>query len=126
MIFDNEITLTITRLQECEDKEGHTYLKAKGYHTFKQKRGTRTLNAFNFFTSIRLYPISQEQLDETKNRLFQQTVDKPKIKVKVYKSQLFTPLINGSICPTLHCFRWDFATQKLYRKNYLLKLGEKQ
>lgn len=124
MKIDNEIVLTITRLQETQDKEGCTYLKAKGYHVFKQNIAGRNIKSYDFFTSIRLYPISQEQLNETKKRLFEQTETKPKIKLKIYKAELFTPLINGSICPTLHCYRWDFTTQKLYRKNYLLKLGE--
>jgi hypothetical protein len=115
-----ELRLTITRLEEALDKDGNTYLKAKGYHTYKTEIKGRKINAFNFFTNIRLYPINELQLEETKNRLFSSTEEKPKLKIIAYQCDLATPLTNGRIFCNLTVNRFDFTEKKLFRKNTLL------
>ncbi len=115
-----ELKITITRLEDGLDKDGNTYLKAKGYNSFKS--GGRT--SFNFFSNIKLYPISQEQMDETKNRLFSQTEEKPKINIIAYQSELVTPLQNGTLRANLICYKYDFAKRKLYKKKELLNYGK--
>lgn len=115
-----ELKLTITRLEDGIDKDDNTYLKAKGYNSFKS--GGRT--SFNFFSNIKLYPISQEQFDETKNRLFSQTEEKPKINIIAYQSELVTPLQNGTLRANLICYKYDFAKNKLFRKKELLNYGK--
>jgi hypothetical protein len=115
-----ELKLTITRIEDFIDKDGNYCLKCKGYNAYKTQIKGKKANAFNFFTNIRLYPISQEQYDETKNRLFNQTVDKPKLKVIAYENELTTHLIGGKICCVLTVNRYDFEKDKLFRKNKLI------
>lgn len=115
-----ELKLTITRLEDGLDKDGNTYLKAKGYNSFKS--GGRT--SFNFFSNIKLYPISQEQMDETQNRLFSSTEEKPKINIIAYQSELVTPLQNGKIFCNLVVWKYDFVKSKLYKKRELLNYGK--
>ncbi len=115
-----ELKLTITRLEDGLDKDGNTYLKAKGYNSFKS--GGRT--SFNFFSNIKLYPVSVEQFEETKARLFSQTEEKPKINIIAYQSELSTPLVNGKIMPSLMVYRFDFVKNKMFRKKTLLNYGK--
>jgi hypothetical protein len=115
-----ELTLTITRIEDSTDKDGNVCLKCKGYNSYGKGRQ----KGFNFFSSIRLYPITQLQLDETKNRLFSQVDEKPKLKIKAYQSELVTPLIGGKIMPTLIVYRFDFAHKKLYKKQEILNYGK--
>lgn len=117
-----ELKLTITRLEDGIDKDGNTFLKAKGYNTYKSNRKT----AYNFFSNIKLYPVSQEQMDETKNRLFSQTEDKPKLPIIAYQSELSTPLVNGKIMPSLTVYRFDFVKNKMFRKQTLLNYGKEK
>ena len=111
-----EMTITITRIEDSTDKDGNVCLQCKGYQSYKMKGK----NAFNFFSGIRLYPISQEQVDETKNRLFNQTELKPKLKIKAYQNELSTPLINGNIRCNLIVYRYDFEKNKMFNKTKLL------
>lgn len=115
-----ELKLTITRLEDGLDKDGNTYLKAKGYNSFKS--GGRT--SFNFFSNIKLYPINETQFLETKNRLFSQTEEKPKINIIAYQSELVTPLQNGKIFCNVVVWKYDFAKNKLFRKKELLNYGK--
>ena len=117
-----ELKLTIIRLEDGIDKDGNTYLKAKGYNAYK----SNGKNAYNFFSNIKLYPVSQEQMDETKNRFFSQTVDKPKLPIIAYQSELVTPLQNGTLRVNLICYRFDFVTKKLFRKKTLLNYGKEK
>lgn len=115
-----ELKLTITRIEDSMDKEGNVCLKCKGYNTYKS--GSRT--ACNFFSSIKLYPVSQEQMDITKERLFIQTDEKPKLKIIAYQSELVTPLQNGRLFATLICYKYDFQKNKLFKKKKLLNLSK--
>lgn len=117
-----ELNVVITRLEDGIDKDGNSFLKAKGYNPYK---GVGR-NAYNFFSNVKLYPISQEQLDQTKERLFCQTDDKPKLKIKVYQSELSTPLNNGRLLANLVVYRYDFAKNKLYSKKKLLNFGKEK
>lgn len=115
-----DLKLTITRIEDGTDKDGNVFLKCKGYNAYRQGKN----NAYNFFSSIKLYPINQQQLDETKNRLFSQTVDKPKLKINAYQCELATPLMGGRVFASLTAYRFDFATKKLFKKNELLNYGK--
>ena len=115
-----ELKIVITRLEDGIDKEGNTFLKAKGYNAYK----SNGKNAYNFFSNIKLYPVSQEQFEETKNRLFSQTEDKPKLKIVAYQSELVTPLQNGKIFCNLIVWKYDFSNKKLYNKKELLNYGK--
>lgn len=115
-----ELTLTITRIEDSTDKEGNVCLKCKGYNSYKQGKQ----NAFNFFSNIKLYPVNQEQFETTKERLFNQTEDKPKLKIKAYQSELVTPLQNGRLFANLIVWRYDFCKNKLFSKNTLLNYGK--
>ena len=115
-----EMTLTITRIEDSTDKDGNVCLKCKGYNSYGKGRQ----KGFNFFSSIRLYPITQLQLDEVKNRLFSQVDDKPKIKIKAYQNELVTPLQNGRLLANLIVYRFDFIKNKLFAKKELLNYGK--
>ena len=115
-----ELKIVITRLEDGLDKDGNTFLKAKGYNAYKS--GSKT--AYNFFSNIKLYPVSQEQFEETKNRLFTQTEEKPKLKIIAYQSELVTPLQNGKIFCNLVVWKYDFTKNKLYKKKELLNYGK--
>lgn len=115
-----ELKLCITRLEEDIDKDGNTYLKAKGYNAYKSNER----NAYNFFSNIKLYPVSQEQMDETKNRLFSSTEEKPKLRIVAYQSELATPLQNGAQRVLLTCYKYDFEKDKLFKKHKLLNMGK--
>lgn len=115
-----ETKIYITRLEDGIDKDGNAFLKAKGYNTY----GKGKTKGFNFFSNIKLYPVSQEQMDSTKERLFSQTEDKPKIQIVAYQSDVVTPLNNGKILVNLVCYRYDFVTRKLYTKSKLLNYGK--
>lgn len=115
-----ELKIFITRLEDGVDKDGNTFLKAKGYNAYK----ANGRNAYNFFSNIKLYPVSQEQMDETKNRLFSQTELKPKLQVVAYQSELVTPLNNGRQLVNLIVWKYDFVHHKLYKKRDLLNKGE--
>lgn len=115
-----QMKIYITRLEDGVDKDGNTFLKAKGYNAYKSNGRV----AYNSFSKIKLYPISQEQMDATKERLFSQPDLKPKLQIVAYQSELSTPLINGKILPSLTVYRYDFAHHKLYKKRDLLNKGE--
>lgn len=115
-----ELKITITRLEDGLDKDGNTYLKAKGYNVYK----SNGKNAFNFFSNIKLYPVNETQFLETKNRLFSQTEDKPKLHIIAYQSELVTPLQNGKIFCNLVVWKYDFVKGKLFRKKELLNYGK--
>ena len=125
MKLGEDLKLTITRLEEATDSEGYIFLKAKGYLTYKAKTPKgRTITGYDQFTSIRLRPINEVQFQEAQNRLFNQTVEKPKIKIVAYESELHTNNIAGKICPILEVKRWDFSTNKLFSKKDLMKIGK--
>ena len=115
-----ETKLVITRLEDGLDKDGNTFLKAKGYNVYK----VNGKNGYNFFSGIKLYPVSQEQFQETKDRLFSQKTDKPKLKIVSYQTDITTNLTNGRLFANLVCYKYDFATHKLFNKKTLLKLGK--
>lgn len=115
-----ELKIFITRLEDGVDKDGNTFLKAKGYNAYK----SNGRNAYNFFSNIKLYPVSQKQMDETKNRLFSQTELKPKLQIIAYQSELVTPLNNGKQLVNLIVWKYDFVHHKLYKKRDLLNKGE--
>lgn len=117
-----QLKIIITRIEETSDKQGNVCLKCKGYNAFKQGGS----NAFNFFSNIILYPVSQQQYDQTKERLFCQTEAKPKLGIVAYQNELLTPLNNGRIYPTLIVNRYDFQKDKLFRKDKLLNLGKEK
>lgn len=115
-----EMKLIIIRLEDGVDKDGNTYLKAKGYNCY----GRGKQKGYNFFSNIKLYPVSQEQMDETKNRLFSQTELKPKLPIIAYQSELVTPLQNGKIFCNLVVWKYDFSKNKLFSKKTLLNYGK--
>lgn len=125
MKIEECLKLTITRLEEATDKEGYVFLKAKGYHSYKfiTTKG-RKITGYDQFTSIRLRPVDEMQFQETQNRLFSQTVDKPQIKIVAYESELHTNNIGGKICPILEVTKYDFSSHKLFKKKDLLNLGK--
>lgn len=109
--------ITITRLELTKDNEDFPMFKAKGYQCYKtlSAKGKR-MSAFNHFTSVRLYPKTEEQIEETKNRLWNQKVAKPKISIVAEKMELITPIIGGKICPILTVTNYDFDKDKLFSK----------
>lgn len=115
-----ELKIVITRLEDGIDKDGNTFLKAKGYNSYKGNGKT----AYNCFSNIKLYPVNAEQFMETKNRLFSQTEDKPKLKIVAYQNELVTPLQNGRLFANLICYKYDFEKNKLFKKKQLLSLGQ--
>lgn len=119
-----EIKIYITKIEDGFDNEGNLYLKCKGYNCYKtlSSKGKKR-NGLNWFSSIRLYPINEQQYVETKNRLFKQTIDKPKLHILCYDNDLTTNLIGGAIRPILVVNKYDFVFDKLFRKNVLLKGG---
>ena len=115
-----EMTITITRIEDSTDKEGNVCLKCKGYNSFGKGRQ----KGYNFFSSIRLYPVNETQYLETKNRLFSQMDLKPKIKIKAYQNELLTPLIGGKLNCTLIVFKYDFVKDRLFTKKQILNYGK--
>lgn len=116
-----ETIITITNVVKEEvDKNGYTFLRCKGYHRFLHE-GDARFNGFNHFTSVKIYPVNEEQITETKNRLAEQEVDKPFLKIVAYKSELITPILNGKICPILTVYKYDFERNKLFNKRDLIK-----
>lgn len=110
----NEIKIYITRIEEYVDKNGITCLKCKGYNAINKTQK-------NWFSQIRLYPISQEQFDETKERLFSQKCSSPKLRIVCYDNELYTPVFNGGVRVMLTVNKYDFVENKLYKKSKLLK-----
>lgn len=117
-----ELKITITRLEDGLDNDGNTFLKAKGYNVYGKGRRKN----YNFFTTIKLYPVSQEQMDETKNRLFSQKDAKPKLQIVGYDNDLTTHVKNGTLFVVLVCNKYDFVQDKLFRKNNLVKKENKK
>ena len=115
-----EITLTITRIEDSTDKDGNVCLKCKGYNSYGKGRQ----KGFNFFSNIRLYPVNQEQYESTKERLFSQTDEKPKLKIKAYQNELVTPLVGGRLTANLITYKYDFFRDKLFSKKELLNYGK--
>lgn len=115
-----EMTITITRIEDSTDKDGNLCLKCKGYNSFGKGRQKK----FNFFTSIRLYPVNETQYESTKNRLFSQTELKPKLKIKAYQNEITTPLIGGKLNCVLITYKYDFVTNRLFKKKDLLNYGK--
>ena len=125
MKIGEDLKLSITRLEEATDKDGYVFLKAKGYHSYKfVTQGGRTVKGYDQFTSIRLRPINETQFQEAQNRLFNQKVDKPQIKIVAYDCELNTNNIGGKLCAILEVKRWDFTSRKLFRKKDLLQIGK--
>ena len=111
-VFD--IIITIKSIEEKIDKTGARFLKARGWCAEKNIHGiTRS-----FFASIQLYG-TNGLLDETKNRLWLQTAEKPKLKLQVYDSDLTLPLINGKSFSILKVYYYDFFTKKVGTKKQM-------
>lgn len=117
-----ELKITITRLEDGLDKEGNTFLKAKGYNVY----GKGKQRNYNLFSSIKLYPVNVEQFEETKNRLFSQTEAKPKLQIVGYDNDLTTHVKNGTLFAVLVCNKYDFVKDKLFRKTNLVKKENKK
>lgn len=125
MKIGQDITLTVLSLTDYVDEDGFVCLKAKAYNGYRcqtTKNGLRT--RYNNFTSVRLYPVNLEQLEETKNRLFSQKTDKPKLKIIAYESELFTGLFAGQIRPILYVKKYDFFAERMFRRKQLLNYGK--
>ena len=124
MKLEQNLVLTITRLEDAIDNDGYLFLKAKAYNGYKAttKNGKKT--SYNMFTSVRLYPVNEEQYNQTIERLFSQEVNKPKLKIIAYESELFTNLISGQIRPILIVRKFDFYRNRLFRKKNLLNYGK--
>ena len=118
-----EQILTITRIEDSFDSSGCVFLKCKGYVQYQavSPKSGKSFKAYNQFTSIRLYPVNEEQFIETKERLFSQQVQYPKIKIVAYDCDLTTNLMGGRICPILTVNKYDFEHNKLFNKRTLLK-----
>lgn len=125
MKIEGDLKLAITRIEEQTDYDGNLFFKCKGFSPCKAKTKTgRNVRAYNQFSTIRLYPINQSQYEETKERLFSQTTDKPVLNIVSYDTDITTPAIQGKICPILVSSRYDFSTKKLFRKKTLLEYGK--
>lgn len=111
-IFD--INLTIKSLEEQIDKNGARFLKAKGWTAEKNKQGS----IFSFFSTIKLYG-TNALLDETKNRLWLQTDEKPRLKLVVYDCDLTIPLVTGKPISILKVFYYDFRSKKFGTKKQM-------
>lgn len=124
MKLEQDLVLTVTRLEDATDNDGYLFLKAKAYNGYKAitKNGKR--KSYNMFTSVRLYPVNEEQYEQTKERLFSQEVNKPKLKIIAYESEIFTNLIAGQIRPILIVRKFDFFNNKLFRRVKLLNYGK--
>lgn len=119
------LKLTITKIEDAIDKQGYSYLKCKGYNTYRynNKDGSKRLS-YNFFTSIRLYPRNQEQYEETKNRLWSQTVEKPKIQIMTEDNDLYTSVVQGKLFAILSINKYDFVKHKMFPKRKSKNKGE--
>ena len=126
MKIDGDLKLNITRIEEATDYDGCVFLKCKGFNLYKGVTAKgRKINSYNQFSTIRLYPINQEQYEETKNRLFSQTSDKPILQIVAYQCDLTTNAIGGVCRPILSVFRYDFVKEKLFKRKKLLNyIGE--
>lgn len=122
MKLEGDLKLRITRIEDATDSEGCLFLKCKGYNSYRAvtPKG-RQIKAYNAFSTIRLYPINQEQYEETKRRLFEQTKERPTLKVVGYVNELTTNIIGGVVRPILVVSKYDFETEKLFKKNKLLR-----
>ena len=121
-IYDKK--LTITSLEEKEDKNGARYLKARGWNAERDEGGRLV---YNMFTSIRLYG-THELLEETKIRLLNQTdengnlVAKPRLKLICYQGNLTLPFAYGKNMAFLNVYYYDFdkgkfGTKKIMRED---------
>ena len=121
-IFDKK--LTITSLEEKQDKNGARYLKARGWNTERAESGGLV---YNMFTSINLYG-THELLEETKIRLLNQTdengnlVAKPRLKLICYQGNLTLPFAYGKNMAFLNVYYYDFdkgkfGTKKIMRED---------
>lgn len=125
MKLGEDLKLAITRIEEQTDYDGNLFFKCKGFNLTKTKsKSGKNMRAYNQFSTIRLYPVDQKQYEETKNRLFEQTCDKPMLNIVSYETEITTPAIQGIIRPILVCSRYDFSKNKLFRKKDLLNLGK--
>lgn len=116
-----ELKLVIIRMEEGTDKDGCLFLKCKGYHKYRNKKGTYE---YDQFTSIRLYPCNEEQYLETKQRFLEQTTANPKLVILAYQSNLKNYLIQGKLVSLLEVNKYDFDKNKLFDKRNLLNKGE--
>ena len=122
MKLEEDLKLAITRIEEQTDYDGNLFFKCKGFNVCKAKTAKgRNVRAYNQFSTIRLYPCNQSQYEETKNRLFEQTTDKPVLNIVSYDTDITTPAIQGKICPILVCSKYDFQKAKLFKKKQLLE-----
>jgi hypothetical protein len=118
-IFDKK--LTITSLEEKEDKNGARYLKARGWNTERAESGGLVRN---MFTSINLYG-THELLEETKIRLLNQTdengnlVAKPRLKLICYQGDLTLPYAYGKNMALLKVYYFDFEKGKFGTKKIM-------
>lgn len=121
-IYDKR--LTITSLEEKEDKQGARYLKAKGWCIEKDGK----FNVYNIFSSISLYG-THELLEETKFRLLNQTdengrlVAKPRLKLICYQGNVTLPFAFGKNMSFLKVYYYDFekkrfGTKKIMNEDY--------
>ena len=122
MKIEGDLKLAITRIEEQTDYDGNLFFKCKGFNVCKAKtaRG-RNVRAYNQFSTIRLYPVNEQQYTETKERLFSQTIDKPVLNIVSYDTDITTPAIQGRICPILVVEKYDFQKAKLFKKKQLLE-----
>ena len=122
MKIEGDLKLAITRIEEQTDFDGNLFFKCKGFNTTKARtsRG-RNVRAYNQFSTIRLYPVNEQQYTETKERLFSQTSDKPVLNIVSYDTDITTPTIQGRICPILVVEKYDFQKAKLFKKKQLLE-----
>lgn len=121
-IYDKK--LTITSLEEKEDKNGARYLKARGWNAERAENGGLV---YNMFTSINLYG-THELLEETKIRLLNQTDEngmllaKPRLKIICYQGNLTLPFAYGKNMAFLKVYYFDFdkgkfGTKKIMRED---------
>ena len=125
MKLGEDLKIAITRLEEATDYEGNLFFKCKGYSRYKtQTKSGRSVMAYNQYSTVRLYPINQQQYEETKKRLFEQTSEKPVLNIVSYDTELTTPIIQGRLCVIATCLRYDFQKNKLFKKKEIIKYGK--
>jgi hypothetical protein len=125
MKLGEDLKLTITRIEEQTDYDGNLFFKCKGFSCYKTTTTKgRNVRGYNQFSTIRLYPINQEQYESTKQRLFEQTCENPMIQIVSYDTDITTPAIQGRTCPILVVWKYDFTKNKLFKKKAILNYGK--
>lgn len=113
LLIRNKYDIYIKHIEEAVNAKGVRYLKCKkGYHRSRDISAKgRRYDKFDFFSAIHLFG-DDELLDETKRRLWEQTVKDPKLKLHVITGDIEVPMLNRMRVPILKCYEYDFVDDK--------------